>query len=712
VVRVFYCDLMRRTLLSSPWAGSLLVVLVVAGACHSKSPHPANLVLVTVDTLRADRLGAYGHAAAQTPTADRLAREGVRVEDATVQVPQTGPSHASLFTGLLPHEHGLRDNFSPPLRPGVPTLASTLAGHGYDTAGFVASLTVSARTGLDRGFRTFDDPFSDSGERRLLTRSERPAGEVVDAALAWLERPRERPFFAWVHLFDPHAPYEPPAPFDRRLPDPYDGEVAYADQQVGRLLAFLDEAGLRESTLFVLTSDHGEGLGDHGEDEHLLLVYDSTLRVPLLLSWPGVLPQGATVPGQFRSVDLLPTLLELLQVPAVPSGGDSRAGALEEGGELPESESYAESLYGSLHFGYAPLRALRAGGWKYIDAPRAELYDLRADPGEEHNLLDRRPEKADRMRDRLARRGGGETAPSEGVAVNASELERLIALGYVAGTSSPEGTALGADPKDKIAEYQAYKRDVTEARRLLEAGDIDAALALLERRSAEDTVSFEVESMRGQALVLRRRYAEAVEPLETALSLLPTFAGTYAALSLALRETGRYDESRAVLERGLETDPENPALLQAHGILLRGLGDLSGARASLERARTLDPADGRHRLALSAVYRDQGNLEGAIVELREAVRRDPAFGDGWNALGILLAAAGQDGEAAAAFQKAHEANPRDPDALFNLASSHLRAGRPDAARPLLEALVDQSPDFPGATQALAAARRAPAPRGR
>jgi arylsulfatase A-like enzyme/Flp pilus assembly protein TadD len=636
----------------------------------------------------------------------------VRVEDATVQVPQTGPSHASLFSGLLPHEHGLRDNFSAPLGPEVRTLASILGGHGYDTAGFVASLTVSARTGLDRGFRTFDDPFSDSGEGRLLARSERPAGEVVDAALAWLEGPRERPFFAWVHLYDPHAPYEPPAPFDRRLPDPYDGEVAYADQQVGRLLAFLDEAGLRESTLFVLTSDHGEGLGDHGEDEHLLFVYDSTLRVPLILSWPGVLPRGKSVAGQFRSVDLLPTLLELVGAPAAETSGTSRAEALWEGGTIPASESYVESLYGHLHFGYAPLRALRAEGWKYIDAPRAELYDLRADPGEEHNLLDRRPEKADRMRERLARHARAEATSPETVDLDARELEGLVALGYVAGTASAEGPASGADPKDKIVEYQAYKRDVTEARRLLEAGDIEAALPLLERRSAEDTISFEVESMLGQALVLRRRHAEAVPHLETALALLPRFAGTYEALALALRETGRYDESRAVLERGLETDPENPALLQAHGILLRGLGDLTGARASLERARTLAPAEGRHRLALSAVYRDQGNLVGAIVELREAVRRDPAFGDGWNALGILLATAGRHGDAAAAFQKAHEANPRDPDALFNLASSHLRAGRPDAARPLLEALVDQSPDFPGAAPALAAARRASASRGR
>jgi arylsulfatase A-like enzyme/Tfp pilus assembly protein PilF len=659
---------------------------------------------VTIDTLRADRLGAYGHASAETPVTDRLAREGVLVEDATAHVPQTGPSHASLLTGRLPYEHGVRDNFASALRPDLPTLASILRGVGYETAGFVASITVASRTGLGRGFETFDDPFTNEGKRRLLSRSERRAAEVVDAALAWARRPRERPFFAWVHLYDPHAPYEPPAPYDQRLGDPYDGEVAYSDEQVGRLLGFLDETGLRGSTLFVLTSDHGEGLGEHGEDEHLLFVYDSTLRVPLLVSWPGVLPQGKSVSGPFRSVDLLPTILELLGAPPSPTSGTSRAAALREADRFPDSESYAESLYGSLHFGYAPLRALRAEGWKYIDAPRAELYDLREDPGERRNLLEQRPDRAERMRQRLARYDTGEASPAEAVDMDASELERLIALGYVGGGVSRDGTASGADPKDRIVEYQAYKRDVKEAQRLLEADEIDAALPILERRSAEETVSFEVESMLGQALLRKRRFAEAVKPLETALSLLPSFAGTYQGLSLALRETGRYAEARAVLERGLEMDRENVALLRSHGVLLRGLGDLPRARASLERARALDPDDPQLRLALSAVYRDQGDRDAAIAELREGVRRQPGFADGWNALGLLLAATGRDREAEAAFQTAHGLSPNDPDVLFNLAVSHLRAGRVGEALPLLETLVARAPHFPGAAQALAAAR--------
>src|SRR5439155_5659147 len=253
---------------------------------------PPHLLVVTIDTLRADHVGAYGYSAAATPAMDRLAREGVLVEVAVAQVPQTRPSHVSIFTGRYPFEHGIRDNFSPPLPAKIPTLATLLSRAGYDTAAFIGAYPVARSSGLDQGFAVFDDPFG-AGESTTTreARSERRAGEVVDHALAWLAKPRRAPFFVWAHLYDPHAPYEPPAPFRQRFARrPYDGEVAYADAQVRRLLAWLDQSGRAADTLVVVTSDHGEGLGDHGESEHMLLVYDSTLRVPLILRWPGRLP--------------------------------------------------------------------------------------------------------------------------------------------------------------------------------------------------------------------------------------------------------------------------------------------------------------------------------------------------------------------------------------------------------------------------------------
>src|SRR6266571_943104 len=375
----------------------MLGLLLLLGTATS----PPDVLLITIDTLRADHVGAYGYAAAQTPGLDRLAREGVLLEEAVAQVPQTRPSHASLFTGRYPFEHGIRDNISAPLPSKIPTLATLLARAGYDTAAFIGAYPVSRASGLDQGFATFDDPFgageatpphptlSPRGERDgWEPRSERRASEVVDRALAWLGKPHDKPFFLWIHLYDPHAPYESPAPFRQRFAKhPYDGEIAYADAQANRLLAWLDRARRRANTMVVATSDHGEGLGDHRESEHMLLVYDSTLRVPMLVSWPGHLRAGARVGGQFRSVDLLPTVLDLLALPPVPTSGASRAAALREGARIPESESYAESLYGSLHFGYAPLRALRGHGWKYVDAPRAELYRVADDPGETKNLL-------------------------------------------------------------------------------------------------------------------------------------------------------------------------------------------------------------------------------------------------------------------------------------------------------------------------------------
>jgi arylsulfatase A-like enzyme/tetratricopeptide (TPR) repeat protein len=678
--------------------------LILAAAAVS----PPNLLLVTIDTLRADRLRCYGYAAAETPAADRLAREGVLLEDATVQAPQTRPSHASILTGRYPYEHGIRDNFSPPLAADRPTLATVLRARGYDTAAFIGGFPLSAASGLNRGFKLYDDDLSGSGHAADPgTLAERRAGVVVDRAVRWLARPRTQPFFAWVHLFDPHAPYEPPAPFDRQYRGrPYDGEVAYADSQLARLVEYLDQRKLRERTLVVVTADHGEGLGDHGEDEHLMLVYDSTLRVPLLASWPTVLPAGRRIGGPFRSIDLLPTVLELLGQPAVPATGASRAAALRARTALPEVESYAETLYGHLHFGYAPLRALRAEGWKYIDAPRAELFRIRDDPGERTNLIELRGTVAERMRERLAGYDKGTSTPVLAAPTDAGAIERLAALGYVGGGGSRRGAAVGADPKDKIAEHQTYLRDLREAMRRQRAGDLDGALPILLRLSRDPaSVSFEVQYFLGRGLLRKRRYAEAADALEEARRLMPAMAAVWVDLARAFRLQGKLGEARAVTEKGLAQHADKAALWQERGLVLQQAGDLAGARGALEKARTLDPAAAQARLALSAIYRDTGRTDDAVSELREAVRRAPGFGDGWNALGVLLTELGRTAEAERAYRAALDAHAEDPDVLFNLAGLLARTGRGADALPLLEKLAEVAPRFPGALEALESARR-------
>jgi choline-sulfatase len=649
----------------------VIALALVAAAASATSP---NLLLVTIDTLRADRLHAYGYASIETPSTDRLARSGLLVQDATVQVPQTRPSHASILTGLLPYQHGIRDNYSPALSARHATLATVLRGRGYATGAFIGSVVLAAASGLDRGFETYDDPFSRA--HRVAREEERPAGAVVDAALAWLKARAGRPFFAWVHLYDPHYPYAPPEPFARRYAErPYDGEVAYADAQVGRLLDLLETSGLAARTLVVVTSDHGEGLGDHGEDEHMLFVYDSTLHVPLLLSWPGVLPAGTKIAGQFRSIDLLPTVLELMGVPTPAVSGASRALALKAGARLPPSESYAESLFGSIHFGHAPLFALRAEGLKFIDAPRPELYDLREDPGETRNLAETRGTVAERMRARLRAYGGAPASAPPLASADAGTLERMAALGYVGVTASRSGAPSGADPKDKVQEVQAFTRDSRRAARLYEQGDLDGAIALLGRLSKADILSLEVQYLLGRSLARKHRYREAAEALEEAVSLVPSWAPAWLDLARTYAQAGDPERAKQSLERGLRANPATPAL----------------------------------RVALSAVYRDQGDLPRAIAELREAVHVDPASADAWNALGLLLASSGQQNEATAAFEAGLKASPDDPDLLFNLAERRLAASRPAEAARLLERLSVVSPRYPGLQAAVVRAKASAAP---
>ncbi|HEY2942485.1 MAG TPA: tetratricopeptide repeat protein [Vicinamibacteria bacterium] len=685
---------------------ALLLLAAVAAA------PPANLLLVTIDTLRADHLHAYGYAI-DTPATDTLARTGMVVEDATVQVPETLPSHASLLTGRYPYEHRIRDNFSPPFDPSTPTLATLLRARGYDTAAFIGSVVLTGSSGLDHGFALYDDVFSAATSSGVQV-EERRAEDVVSSALGWLKKTRPRPFFAWVHLYDPHAPYEPPEPYRKRYAGrPYDGEVAYADAQLGRLLDFLAGQDLQRRTLVVVTSDHGEGLGDHGEEEHMMFLYDSTLRVPLLLSWPGVLPAGARVKGQFRSVDLLPTVLDLLGIASPPVSGASRAASLRAGAPLPESESYAESLYGSIHFGYAPLRALRSEGWKYVDAPRSELYELKTDPGEGRNLRDERHPIAERMRERLRRRDTAPAPRAAALPADAGTIERMAALGYVGASSARPGGGPPPDPKDKIAEFQAFTRGTRRGVRLFDAGDYDGAIAVLAPLARGEIVSLEVQFVLGRSLVRKKRYAEAVKALETAVELLPKWSPTYFELSHAYAAMGDARKALAALDRGLQVDPGSASLHRARGLMLQQTGDPAGARAELERARDLDPADARLRLMLSAVYRDAGDLPRAVAEVRASVRLAPASADGWNALGLLLAANRKDAEAETAFRSALKARPDDPDALFNLAETLQRSKRAKEAADLLERLVARVPSFPGAAEALERARReaAAAPAG-
>jgi arylsulfatase A-like enzyme len=389
------------------------------------------VLLVTLDTARADRLSPYGFMDARMPHLERLAREGVLFEQAFTVAPLTLPAHASLFTGLLPPSHAVRDNADQPLAAAHTTLAERLQARGFRTGAFVGSVVLQSDRGLAQGF----DTYRDVGPQAGVSARQRPGNLVVDEAIEWLEGAAGSPFMLWAHLYDAHAPYEPPAPFRAAHTDPYVGELLFADAQLGRLLEALDRLHLTDRTIVIVAGDHGEGLGDHGEETHGLLLYDSVLRVPLIVRAPAVRPRR--VAHVVSLVDVAPTVLELLGIDAPRSDGRSLAESLN-GGRI-DAEAYAESLY-PMRMGLAPVHTLRDGRFKLIDGPRPELYDLHTDPFEEHNLIDTRPRVAGAMGSRLGALAGlgprhekaDLTAP-----VSREVRDRLGALGYVVGGSPP-----------------------------------------------------------------------------------------------------------------------------------------------------------------------------------------------------------------------------------------------------------------------------------
>ncbi len=531
------------------------------------------MLLVTIDTLRADRVAVYGDAQARTPQLDALARGGVLFEHAYSPVPLTLPAHASILTGLLPPQHGVRGNGSFALGAAPRTLAEALRGQGLATAAFVGAFPLARRFGLDRGFDTYDDAFERAPGLHFEF-PERRADKVADAALAWLGR-TPGPVFAWVHFYDPHAPYDPPEAF--RDADPYRGEVAFADAMLGRLL----EAWERRSgpSVVAVTSDHGEAFGEHGEVSHGLFVYDTTLHVPLVLRGAGVV-SARRIAQRVGIVDLAATLADLAGASAMP--GTSLKRFLQPGGQIAtgaEAPLYAETLAPRLDFGWSELRSWREHGLKYIEAPRRELYDLDSDPGESSNLAESRVDATTRLAAALGaglqRLGDTESRR----APDPEAAERLRALGYAQGFS---GRGSGADPKDRVevARLIAQATGPFAGPREVIAAYSDIA----QRDPGNPLVNFRL----ADALLRSGRAREAIPLFRKVTATAPRSADPYVGLATACAQLGRVDEARQALRQALEADPASG---QAHynlGELARARGDSKEARAQYEAARA-DP---------------------------------------------------------------------------------------------------------------------------
>ena len=561
------------------------VVLGLAGCGRAPATRSAagfNLLLVTLDTVRADHVGAWGYRGGETPNLDRLAAEGVRFAEAETPVPLTLPSHATILSGLLPPEHGLRNNGVGRFPAAPATLATDLAAAGYRTGAFIAAFVLDHRYGLNRGFAIYDDDIPRDTVAGLDAR--RPGRVVVDRALEWMDRGATKPFFAWVHLYDAHAPYASPEPFATRFAaTPYDGGIAEDDAQLGRLLADLDRRGLAARTVVAVVGDHGEELGEHGELTHGLLLYEPSLHVPLIVRAPGVLPAGSVVGTPVSLVDLGPTLAGLLDRPLVAPAGRALDGrdlsvTLRRRREPSAVDLYSESMYGT-SFGWSPVEAIRRGDLKYIAAPRPELYNLARDPHEATNLATNRPREAHQLAAALtAMTSSASQAASPADTLDSEARAKLLSLGYLAGasltTNSTSGHA-GKDPKDAIVLLQRFD----EAHAAFVAGKTGLARHEFERLVAADPGN---PVFVGQLAELCRRTGDlprAVALYRRAVAIAPSDRDARYNLAVTLQEAGRGDEAFAALKDAIRLDPGRPEAHNALGIALALRGDLEGARS-------------------------------------------------------------------------------------------------------------------------------------
>jgi arylsulfatase A-like enzyme/tetratricopeptide (TPR) repeat protein len=669
-------------------AGSFLALVVawsslcVAGC--GRGSHPtfpgAPVVLVSIDTLRADHLPAYGHAGVSTPEIDALRRDGILFENAYAHCPLTLPSHASVLTGLLPPEHGVRDNLGYRLDAAAhPTLARILKGRGYATGAAVSAYVLRGGTGLGDSFDFYDDSVPAGQAGAALGEVQRAGEETADRLLGWRETlPRGRPPFLFLHLFEPHAPYEPPPAFAGRAASAYDGEIAAASAAVGRFLDRLRKDGTYDRAIVVLFSDHGEGLMEHGERHHGILLYRWALHVPLILKLPGSARAGESVGSPVGLVDILPTLARLLAVD-VPAGLPGRS-LLETNG--PPRPQFAETYYPRLHLGWSELRSLVDDRHQLVDGPRPELYDIRQDPRELHDRASSDAGRTRSMKDLLDRHPARFAGPG---AVAAADRERLQALGYLGAAAPGDGPL--PNPRDHVGEVE----EIEAAFRLTKTSDAQAVVAF-RRLLARHPRLLDVQLGLAEALARLERYDEAAAAYAAVLSLAPSMrseVGTrLARVSLLL---GRMDDVETHARSGLEASPAEARELLAWAALHRG--DLDSAEREARAALDHAPGAAGAALALAEVHVRRSDLEAALALLDETRSRARAPVRGLQlARGDVLARLGRHREAAAALREEIQAFPQNSVAYARLAIVHAIQGRTRAevAR-LLEAMLAASP---------------------
>ena len=674
----------------------LFIGIVVFSACSRErarvaAPKPDDIILITIDTLRADSVGFAGNTRVKTPFLDRIAAEGVVFSNAHAHNVVTLSSHTNIVTGLYPYQHGVRDNSGFKLDPKYETIGTMLRRAGYITGAFVGAFPLDSRFGLNQGFDVYDDNYGKGSSSLDFSLQERPATAVLDAATRWWNANAGKKRFMWVHVYDPHAPYRPPEPFATQYAfDRYLGEIAFVDDTLGKAIAPM----LSDRTLLIVTADHGEGRGDHGELTHGLFAYEATLKIPLLVWRRGVAHR--VEPSYVRHIDIVPTILQAAGItkPAALLG----ASLLDSAGSR---DSYFESLSASFNRGWAPLTGVIHGGEKYIDLPLAELYDLPHDPREQTNLLN------ERRRDVVEARRILSSIPWQQnvspAAFTAEEAARLRSLGYLGGTSGPKKTYTAADDPKNLVGIDAKLHQAIDA---YEQHDVARATKIAQQVVSEQPNMSSGRELLAFLLQQQERIPEAIANLREAVRL--DGESPRVQLGLLLTESGQAAEAVKIL--GPLVRGEDPDVLNAYGIALADEGKPDEAVAQFQTVLKKDPnnAPALQNLGIVALRRD--DVPGAERYLTRALELNPRLPLALNTLGVVYAREGDSARAVSAWQRAVDIDPRQYDALYNIGFVEGRAGHPAEARAALSRFIRSAPkerywkDIATARQALAALR--------
>ena len=681
------------------------VTILSVGLCfltHSATAfqveQPAtSVLLITVDTLRADYVGCYASRHLKTPCLDGLAEDGVLFETAYSQVPLTPPSHASILTGRYPASHGLRDFTIGQFRAGIPSFATILRERGYKTAAFVSAFVLDESWGLSEGFDLYYDEFDlEELQGTNPGNVQRKAEETIDQVLLWFKK-AGRPFFLWVHLFDPHHDYVPPPPFDRRYrSNPYAGEVAYADQELGRLIQAFKAADLYEDTLIIATSDHGESLGEHGENQHGFFLYEATTRIPLIIKLPSSYNwKGRKVATIAQTIDILPTALQVLRIRPEEEWGIEGRGLLSHILEKRGSEAiaYAETYYPQTSFGWSALRQVRQGAYKYIEAPSPELYNVVEDPEERVNLYTTSGPLAHQLRVQLLRLEQGFTSQKSAApaTVDPESIERLGALGYVSVTQPLriEGGARLPDPKEKVHVFDAILKGLQAS----EAGEFRRSNQMLEEVARENPELFIVHYSIGLNHLKMGRSEQALQLFERASALNPDFNSIQINRARCLDQLGRQEEAVQVLEELTEKHPTNLSAQRLLAGFYRQRRNLSAAIQIYRYILTRRKDDRLATKFLGIALVEERNFTEGLEALSHSVEMGLDDAQLRNSQGIALANTGRSEDAILAYRKALEMNPDYPQPRLNLAFSLLRAGRKAEAVQEFDKLCQTSPEL-------------------